>query len=290
MIERLEHPDAARRYCAAVRARGASLGFVPTMGALHDGHLSLVRLAKNSCDVVCASVFVNPLQFNDPRDYERYPRDLDGDARMLASVGADMLFSGTLAQFFPESGGDRSRIAPVDPGPAALGLEGAFRPGHFAGVATIVQRLFDVVEPDRAYFGEKDFQQTLVVRHLARSRSKPAVVVGPTTRAPDGLALSSRNALLTPGDRERAPAIFRALTAARQAWRERGVRAPAELSRAMADVLSASGLATEYAEVRDPERWTEDPPQHALSHARALIAARAGTVRLIDNLRLDEGS
>src|SRR5262245_48913850 len=127
VIERFDQPDQAREWCAAVRARGQSLGFVPTMGALHDGHLTLVRAAKAECARVCVSVFVNPLQFDDPRDFERYPRDLEGDARLVEGAGCDMLFTGSLEQFFPEAGGRKEHIASRDPGPAALGLEGKFR-------------------------------------------------------------------------------------------------------------------------------------------------------------------
>lgn len=287
MTLQLDSPERAREFCARVRGRGASLGFVPTMGALHEGHLSLVRRAKTENDVVCVSVFVNPLQFNDSKDFDRYPRDFDRDAALLASASCDMVFTGTLAQFFPEVNGDITRIASIDPGPAALGLEGAFRPGHFAGVATIVRRLFEVVEPTRAYFGAKDFQQTLVIRDLARKRGRPEIVVCSTARAADGLALSSRNELLSAPERELAPVIHRALSAARHAWREERVRESARLSARMADVLANSGIAVEYAEVRDPERWTEFAPLEPLERAVALIAARAGGVRLIDNMRLD---
>lgn len=287
MTLRLDAPAAAREHCAATRDKGTRWGFVPTMGALHEGHLALVRRAKRECGTVCVSVFINPLQFNDPRDLERYPRDFEGDVRLLSSAGCDMVFTGTLEQFFPEAQGAPQAIRSVDPGPAALGLEGALRPGHFTGVATIVERLFDFVRPECAYFGAKDYQQTLVVRHVARVRGGPRIVVCPTERAPDGLALSSRNALLEPSWRERAPAIHRALLAAREAWRGESLRAAPELARRMHAVLAQSGLSVEYAALRDPEAWTEADPRGALSRAVALIAARAGGVRLIDNLRLD---
>lgn len=283
-------PQAASQWLRERRARGASTGFVPTMGALHDGHLALVRRARAENELVCVSVFVNPLQFDDPRDFERYPRDFAADARAVGGAGADMVFSGTLWEFFPEAQGQRERIATVAAGPAALGLEGAFRPGHFDGVATIVTRLFEWVEPTRAYFGEKDFQQTLVVREIARRRGAPQIVVCPTEREPDGLARSSRNALLDPVARRRAPAIFAALTAARRSWRESGERRAAELERVMRAALAESGLEVEYAQVRDPLAWSEHAPQAPLERARALIAARAGAVRLIDNLRLDSGA
>jgi len=286
MLARLPDPAAAREWCRRVRAGGESLGFVPTMGALHQGHLSLVAAARRECARVCVSVFVNPLQFDDPRDFERYPRDLDGDCALLERAGCDMAFSGTLAQFFPESGGRREAIAWRDPGPCAEGLEGEHRPGHFAGVATIVARLFDVVRPDAAFFGAKDFQQTLVVRELARALGGPRVVVCPTEREPSGLARASRNQRLTPQGREDAVAIHRALLAARAGWVE-GLRDAGELAARARGVLERSVLEAEYVEVRDPQRWTAKAPREPLERAVALVAARCGEVRLIDNLRLD---
>mgnify|MGYP001395828331 CR=1 FL=1 len=284
-----QSPQAAAAWLRERRANSASLGFVPTMGALHDGHLALVRRARAENDLVCVSVFVNPLQFDDPRDFERYPRDFAADARAVGGAGADLVFSGTLWEFFPEADGRRERIVNVEAGRAALGLEGAFRPGHFDGVATIVKRLFEWVEPTRAYFGEKDFQQTLVVRELARRRGSPQIVVCPTEREADGLARSSRNALLEPRWRQRAPAIFAALSEAQRSWRDAGERRAEELERVMRAVLASSELEVEYAEVRDPLSWSEQAPRGVLERARALIAARAGAVRLIDNLRLDAG-
>ncbi|MFN0243466.1 MAG: pantoate--beta-alanine ligase [Planctomycetota bacterium] len=290
MIEKLHEPSAARAFCDDLRRRGATLGFVPTMGALHEGHLELVRRAAAENDAACVSVFVNPLQFGEARDFERYPRDFDGDARLLASTGCTMVFTGTLAGFFPDEIQSDGTLRPGawrDPGRAALGLEGRFRPGHFAGVATIVARLFEVVQPTRAYFGAKDFQQTLVVSDLARALGAPEIVVCPTSRESSGLARSSRNALLSVSDRERATVIARALRTAQERWSS-GSRAPAELRRAMLAVLDVAGVEVEYAEARDPAAWTEHEPPQLDARAVALIAARVGGVRLIDNLRLDE--
>lgn len=287
MTLKLPDPESAQAWCAEQHARGATLGFVPTMGALHEGHLGLARRAKAENALACVSVFVNPLQFNEARDFERYPRDFDGDAQLLARAGCDMLFGGTLEQFFPEARGDRARIRARAPGPSALGLEGDHRPGHFEGVATIVERLFEIVRPTRAYFGQKDFQQTLVVRDLARQLGYPAIVVCPTAREASGLARSSRNELLTPDDRRRAAAIHRALVNARHAWLELGERDAARLAAGLRRELAAAGFEVEYAEVRDPERWTPAAPPGPLERAVALIATRVGGVRLIDNLRLD---
>jgi pantoate--beta-alanine ligase len=287
VILRLDSPAAAAEWCAGAR-RAGSLGFVPTMGALHAGHAALVRRAARQNDAACVSVFVNPLQFDDPRDLERYPRDLDGDARLLEGAGCALVFTGTLEQFFPEapdgSGGRPERLR--DPGAWAAGCEGAHRPGHFAGVATIVARLFELVRPTRAYFGEKDFQQAMLVRELARELGYPEVVVCPTLRAPSGLALSSRNQRLSDAERERAAAISRALFAARELWRG-GERDADALRGALLAVLEEGGIEPEYAELRDPERWSAGPARGRLARARALIAARVGPVRLIDNLSLD---
>ncbi|MCZ6596148.1 MAG: pantoate--beta-alanine ligase [Planctomycetota bacterium] len=289
---RLESPAEAEDWCRAATADGRTLGFVPTMGALHEGHLSLVRRAVAENDAACVSVFVNPLQFDQPEDLARYPRNMDADAVVLDGVDCSMVFTGTLQQFFPFPA-DANAIALRDPGAAARGLEGDCRPGHFEGVATIVARLFEIVQPTRAYFGEKDFQQLMVVRGLARELDGPDVVACPTVREPDGLALSSRNARLDPESRGHALALSRALHAARAAWRE-GVRRADRLAAVMREELasdstgSRGAIEVEYAEVRDPERWTPEAPTGELVRARALVAARVGGVRLIDNLELEE--
>lgn len=288
MILRLPDPASAQTWCHEQRAAGHRIGFIPTMGALHEGHLSLVRRAVVENDVTCVSIFVNPLQFNDPDDLARYPRNFDDDAQQLEDVGCDMVFSGTLEQFFPnvETPND---IDKRDPGPAAQGLEGAGRPGHFAGVATICERLFNIVGPGHAYFGEKDFQQTLVVKDLARQIGYPEIVVCPTAREPSGLAYSSRNVLLTDSERECTACISRALFSARRAWHQ-GERDPRKLRDVMLRELEVDGIRVEYAELRDPHHWRPEAPIANLLRAQALIAARIGKARLIDNLRLDRGA
>lgn len=285
----LDSPDPAADWCKRWRAQGRTLGFVPTMGALHEGHLELVRRAARENDAAVVSVFVNPLQFNDPADFARYPRDFERDSRLLESAGAKLVFTGSLAQFFPgrvRADGSLDPAAWVEPGPAALGLEGEHRPGHFRGVATIVARLFEVVRPDRAYFGQKDFQQTLVVQDLASTRGGPRIEVCSTSREPSGLARSSRNERLGVDERRRAADIFAALSAARDAWLI-GERRAEALQRTLAAALSSAGLEFEYAELRDPERWSSGSPSGSLPRAIALVAARVGSTRLIDNLRLD---
>lgn len=285
MMLRLPDPDSARRWCAEQRAAGRTLGFVPTMGALHPGHVALVQRAVAENDLCCVSIFVNPLQFNDPADLSSYPKDFEQDARLLEDAGCHMVFTGTLAQFFPEAP-QLDRIRQRDPGPGAEGVEGAGRPGHFAGVATICERLFKVIGPARAYFGEKDFQQTLVVKDLAQAIGYPEIIVCPTVRDVSGLAWSSRNYLLAEHERQQAACLSRALFAARAAWRA-GERNPARLRAVLLQELQVEGVQLEYAELRDPEDWNPLPPTAPMTRAQGLLAARVGKVRLIDTLRLD---
>ncbi|MEE8512699.1 MAG: pantoate--beta-alanine ligase [Acidiferrobacterales bacterium] len=288
MVVHLPDPDSARGWCAEQRAAGRSIGFVPTMGGLHEGHLSLVRRAVAENEITCVSIFVNPLQFNDPGDLASYPRNLDDDIRQLQDIGCDMVFTGTFEQFFLDVESPED-IVQRDPGPGADGVEGAGRPGHFAGVATICERLFKVVGSARTYFGEKDFQQTLVVKDLARALGYPEIVVCPTVRAPSGLAYSSRNVLLTDSERERAACISRALFSARHAWHQ-GECEAGKLREVMLRELDVDGIDVEYAELRDPHDWRPEAPAGSLVRAQALIAARIGKARLIDNLRLDRGA
>ena len=282
----LDSPTEAARWCSAQRDRGSTIGFVPTMGALHSGHLSLVTRACNENTACCASIFINPLQFEDAEDYDAYPRDTESDLALLNSHGCDMVFMGSLHQFFPEIS-DINEIKTLSAGPHGSGLEGQFRPGHLDGVTTIVERLFRTVGAAQVYFGEKDFQQTLVVSDLARDMGYPEVVVCPTVREDSGLALSSRNVLLSTDEKTRAQRIYPALLAARDAWSS-GERDPGRLSAIMMECLSLDGLVVEYAEVRDPGHWISEPQATPLEHAQALIAVRVGSVRLIDNLRLDQ--
>ena len=287
-LVRLENPAAARDWCVQRREEGRSIGFVATMGALHRGHMTLVRQAAQENDLVVVSVFVNPLQFNDASDLERYPRDIEGDCAGVEEAGGAMLFSGTLEGFFPgqiQADGELQPAAMVDPGSAALGLEGEFRPGHFMGVATIVNSLFEVIQPTRAYFGLKDFQQCLVARDLAKARGNPEVVLCRTIREEDGLACSSRNLLLTLEWREEAPVIQRALGATRVLW-QKGERDAGVLRDFLTEGLAASALSMEYAAIRDPLAWTASDPTGPLDQAVGLVAAKAGKVRLIDSLLL----
>ena len=287
-LVRIEDPRDAEAFCRAARGQGKSIGLVPTMGALHEGHMSLVRRAARENDLVCASIFVNPLQFGEAADFDLYPRDFAADCKMLEEAGAQMAFTGSLGGFFPGQLNAEGTLDPdsmEDPGPCAEGLEGAFRPGHFAGVATIVRRLFEVAQPTRAYFGAKDFQQTLVVRDLALRLGAPEVVVCETLREPSGLARSSRNARLDENAYAQAMFVSRALFAARGLWKS-GERRVDTLCSLMEGVLSQGDLEVEYAAVRDPNAWDREPRDGRLECAVALVAARVSGVRLIDNMQL----
>jgi len=289
-IELLTNPRAAKLWCDAARARGQRIGFVPTMGGLHVGHLSLVESALAENDVACVSVFVNPLQFGQASDLENYPGTLEGDARELERIGCPMVFSGTLAEFFPDELDERGRLPQHemrDPGPGASGVEGTCRTGHFEGVATIVDRLFDVVGPDSAYFGQKDFQQTLVVRHLAEQRGGPRIVVCPTSREASGLARSSRNERLSPQERRQAEALSRSLSRAAERW-QAGERDAERLEAALAEELDGAGVRVEYTAVRDLDHWSSERPAGTLERAVALVAAIVGPVHLLDNHILSE--
>lgn len=286
-MKRFGRPAEAATWCAGVQERGDSLGFVPTMGALHEGHLELVRRAVAENDATCVSIFVNPLQFNEAGDFDSYPRDFDADAGLLEGVGCSMAFTGDLAGFFPdELDGDGKLVegAWVDAGPRALGLEGEHRPGHFAGVATIVDRLFDTVGPTRAYFGAKDFQQTLVIEDLAERRGGPGIVRCDIVRETSGLARSSRNERLSPRGRAAAAGIHGSLVELQIPW-DSGERDPRALEALLGQSLSKCGFEVEYAALRDPVHWTPGRPAGPLREAVALVAVWIDGVRLIDNRR-----
>ena len=280
----LRDPKSATNWCLTQRELNHTIGFVPTMGALHRGHLSLVERSIAENDVTCVSIFVNPLQFNQAHDYSSYPRNLEADWQLLEEIGCDMVFSGTNRDMFPEAD-QLSDVVLLDPGPAGEGLEGQFRPGHLAGVCTVVERLFKFVGDCRAYFGLKDYQQTLIIKHLAKRLGYPEIRTCETIRDAGGLALSSRNELLTAGELHQAKNISSALVQAHKAWHT-GTRDSDQLRSEMRAALP-SPLVIEYADVRDPDNWQAYSPQGALNKAIALIAARVGNIRLIDNLRLD---
>lgn len=267
----------------AARGRGTRIGLVPTMGALHEGHLRLVDAARDGSDAVVMSLFVNPTQFNAAEDLTRYPRDLPRDRALAAARGVDVLFTPDVATMYPP--GSEVRVVP---GTVAARWEGEFRPGHFAGVLTIVAKLFHLVEPDAAWFGQKDFQQATLIRQMVRDLDFPlAIEVVPTVRERDGLALSSRNAFLTEADRAQALGLSRALAAAVAAF-ESGERLAAALERVMRGGLAVHpGVAVEYIAVVDPRSL--EPVTSADDGTVILIAARVGSTRLIDNVILSKG-
>ncbi|MGQ0431690.1 MAG: pantoate--beta-alanine ligase [Microthrixaceae bacterium] len=263
------------------RAAGRSVGFVPTMGFLHAGHASLMDAARVDNDVVVTSIFVNPLQFGPSEDLDSYPRDLTGDTALAEQAGVDLLFVPIPTEMYPHRVRTTVHVSGV-----SEPLEGRARPTHFDGVATVVIKLFAIVGPCRAYFGEKDFQQLAVVRQLVRDLSLPVEVIGcATVRDPDGLALSSRNAYLTPEERAAAPSVHAALQAGRRAI-ERGATSAVEVQRAIAAVIEAEPLAVlDYAAVVDAA--TFEVPDRLRGSLRLLVAARFGKARLIDNLGVE---
>jgi pantoate--beta-alanine ligase len=272
------------------RARDASTGdrvsrlaFVPTMGALHDGHLALVRHARSIADRVVASVFVNPTQFGPHEDFARYPRQPETDAALLAEAGCDALFLPPVDEIYPPG-----HATFVEPAGAAMGLEGALRPGHFRGVATVVTQLFGIVRPDVAVFGQKDAQQLAVIRQLVRDLHLPVEIVGhPTVREADGVAMSSRNAYLSADERRAAPVLARALERAARAIAE-GERDADVVRRILASTVAGEpGALLDYAEVVDAATFQ---PVSRLGGAVVLpLAARFGSTRLLDNLALFVG-
>jgi pantoate--beta-alanine ligase len=266
-----------RSAARAWKATGQTIGVVPTMGALHDGHLSLVRRARSECDRVIATIFVNPRQFNNPEDLKKYPRSETADAALLSTAACDVLFAPPVEEVYPEG-----FITTVSLAGVAQPLEGHMRPGHFDGVATVVTKLFGMTLADRGYFGQKDWQQLQVVLRLARDLDLPVEVVGcETIREPDGLALSSRNVRLTPAGRVSAPVLYAALSQAAVSIRDG--HADRMAIREAAEAMRAAGFErVEYIELRDAE--TLMPSDDPRRPRRMLAAAWLDGVRLIDNI------
>jgi len=267
-----------REQLDGLRARGASIGFVPTMGALHEGHLALIHAARTACDVVVVSIFVNPTQFDSRSDLASYPRDEAGDLRVAQDAGVDLLFVPSTDEMYPEGYSTYVHVEDL----SAL-LCGAMRPGHFRGVATVVAKMFEIVRPAVAYFGEKDYQQLAIVRRMVADLNMGTDVVGiPTVREADGLAISSRNALLGPNEREAAAVISRALAMAKDMVGREKVTSDELMSRIRQIIGEEPLVRIEYLNVVDPETLRDVKT----IEAKALIAAAAylGDVRLIDNI------
>jgi pantoate--beta-alanine ligase len=280
-VEVISSAAKTRELCDEARAGGGTVGFVPTMGALHRGHLSLVAQARAETSFLAASIFVNPLQFGPAEDLAAYPRSLERDIRAAEAAGCDLLFTPEEEEMYPAGLPEVT----VDPGPLGERLEGASRPGHFRGVLTVVAKLFNIVGPGRGYFGQKDAQQLELVRRMVRDLHVPVTVVGvPTVREPDGLALSSRNAYLSPEERAAAPVLFEALTDAATLVRVGERRADVVRAEMARTIGSASPARLDYVAVVDDKTW--DEVAEITGPARALVAARVGPARLIDNLLL----
>ena len=267
-----------RSALAGVRRRGASVALVPTMGALHAGHGRLIEIARGEADCLVVSLFVNPIQFNQQGDYERYPRPLDADLAFCEARRVDVVFAPSVQEMYP-----CPQRAFVDVAGVSEHLCGRFRPGHFRGVATVVLKLFEIVQPDRAYFGEKDAQQLAVIRRMVADLNLPVTIVPvPIVREADGLALSSRNQLLSPEQRRTAPALFQALQAAARLV-ENGVTEPAEVRRhALALLETQPEIRVEYFDLVDPDEM--QPVPRITGPALLAAAVWLGDVRLIDNI------
>jgi len=267
-----------RTYLRGIRAEGKSIGFVPTMGALHEGHLALFRRAKGDCDLVVASIFVNPTQFGQGEDFETYPRDLNRDLSLAAAVEVDALFAPDTAEIYPPGYQTVVNVPEI-----AATLEGVHRPGHFQGVATIVTKLLNIVQPDRAYFGQKDYQQFLLIERVARDLNlSTEVTMVPTVREADGLAMSSRNAHLSPEERQAATVLYRALQRADELVKG-GAVDPQHVRQEMEAVLASESLVrVEYIALVQPE--TLQPAETFTDNiTMAALAVCIGRTRLIDN-------
>ncbi len=271
-----------QKHLNSLRKTGKKIGFAPTMGALHTGHVSLIRLAKEKCDIAVCSIFVNPTQFNDPKDLEKYPRTPDEDILLLSKNGCDVLFMPNVKEVYPS--GLELKATP-DFGSLATVMEGEFRPGHFDGMARVVQRLLDIVQPDQLFMGQKDFQQfSIVANMLHQQHTDIQLVMCPTLREADGLAMSSRNIRLSPDHRLRAALIYKTLQEVRHSM---STKTPSELKKKAFETLQvAADFRPEYFEIVDGN--TLQPIQNFANHTSvvACVATWLGAVRLIDNIIL----
>ena len=266
----------------SARAHGARIGFVPTMGALHAGHLSLVERARREADFTVMSIFVNPLQFAPTEDFSRYPRPVEEDERLSSEAGVDLLFRPSVTEMYPPG-----RSVGVSAGMLGAEWEGTSRPGHFDGVATVVAKLFNIVQPDVAVFGRKDLQQAAIIKAMVRDLDMPIrIVLAPIVRESDGLALSSRNRYLSPDDRRRATVLSRALAAITLRFASGERRVPVLEAEAQRILSTESEVTPDYLAVIDP--LTFKRPETATDGNAAIVAARVGSTRLIDNMLLGQ--
>lgn len=281
-MEVISKPEKMQRLSLKLRSEGKTIGFVPTMGYFHEGHLSLMRKARQECDVVVVSIYVNPLQFGPREDFNRYPRDIERDLKMAESVGVDIVFAPTDEEMYPE--GYQTFVEVTE---LTRGLEGIHRPGHFRGVTTVVAKLFNIVLPHKAYFGEKDFQQLRVVQKMVRDLNFPVEIVPcPTVREEDGLAMSSRNTYLSPDERKAATILYRSLKAADELFKS-GERNATRLKAKVWEVLATEPLVRpQYVEIVDAE--TLEPVYTVDRPSVILLAAFVGQARLIDEWVLSD--
>lgn len=262
------------------RSEGRSIGFVPTMGALHAGHISLIDISNKSTEITVCSIFVNPTQFNDPRDFQKYPITIENDILLLEQAGADVLYLPEVPDIYPD--GTKS-LEKYDLGRLESLLEGAFRPGHFQGVCQVMRRLLEAVRPDQLFMGRKDYQQCMVVHRLLEIMGLPTRLVPcPIVREKDGLAMSSRNMRLSPEQRQTATTIYRTLTGLKEGWHEG--KSPRELISTATSLLEERGFRVDYVSIADP--LTLEPVSGHEAPAVALVAAFLGGIRLIDNMML----
>jgi pantoate--beta-alanine ligase len=275
-----------REHVTSARKRGLTVGLVPTMGALHKGHGALMRRARDENGAVVATIFVNPTQFDRPDDFQKYPRELDTDLAFCERLGVDAVFAPDAREMYPGDLHQKMPLTSVDVAGISSRLEGEFRPGHFRGVATVVAKLFNIVAADRAYFGEKDAQQLAVIQKMAADLNFTVEIVPvPTVREPDGLAMSSRNQLLTPDERRIAPLLYQALCEAQRLIRD-GASSAVEIQRAATTVMSRDpAFRIQYLEAVDPA--TFEPLVHTTRAVRLVAAVWLGEVRLIDNVLVD---
>lgn len=279
-----EKNEQIKNFVTERRKIGHSIGLVPTMGYLHEGHLALVREAKKTCQTVVVSIFVNPTQFGPHEDFERYPRDIERDLRMLEEESADAVFMPAIAEIYP-----RGYVTYVNLKGLTDCLCGRSRPGHFDGVATVVTKLFNIVRPDKAFFGQKDGQQVLVIRKMVEDLNmEPEIITVPTVREPDGVAMSSRNVYLSKEERKAAPVLYRGLMAAEVAYKN-GERNSQRLCKIVTDMIAAEPLArVDYVEIRSVPNL--EPVETISEPALLAVAVYFKNVRLIDNVVLHPGN
>ncbi len=272
-----------RAACGTVRRGGRRLGFVPTMGALHEGHLSLVRAAKVACDAVAASIFVNPLQFGPKEDLAKYPRSFDRDCGLFEKEGVELLFAPSVEEMYPAGS-----VTWVEVEELSHKLDGRSRPGHFRGVSTVVAKLFHIVEPDAAFFGQKDAAQVAIIRRMVRDLNFPVeIVAGAIVREPDGLAMSSRNAYLDPLQKKQALVLHRSLLRVKKSWDEGEGDAGKLAAAGRAEVATEQSVRLDYLEIIDPDSL--DALDDIANGALVAVAAFLGNTRLIDNIVLPDG-